>query len=72
MTQNQSSPDMKDKIVDSHCHLDFDDFNDDLSEVINNARQNNVEYMLSISVDFEKFVLIPSPVPFPSIIELSK
>tara|TARA_B100000686_G_C16763826_1_gene960492 strand:- start:538 stop:1344 length:807 start_codon:yes stop_codon:yes gene_type:complete len=46
---------MKDKIVDSHCHLDFDDFNDDLSEVINNARQNNVEYMLSISVDFEKF-----------------
>ena len=47
MTQNQSSPDMKDKIVDSHCHLDFDDFNDDLSEVINNARQNNVEYMLS-------------------------
>ena len=25
------------KITDSHCHLDFPDFNDDLSEVINNA-----------------------------------
>ena len=27
----------KPKITDSHCHLDFPDFNDDLSEVINNA-----------------------------------
>ena len=46
---------MKNKIVDSHCHLDFDDFSNDLDEVINNARINNVEFMLSISVDLEKF-----------------
>jgi len=46
---------MKHKIVDSHCHLDFDDFNDDLDEVIKNARLNNVEFLLSISVNFEKF-----------------
>ena len=38
----------KPKITDSHCHLDFPDFNDDLSEVINNALQNGVGRMVTI------------------------
>ena len=38
----------KPKITDSHCHLDFPDFNDDLSEVINNALQNGVSRMVTI------------------------
>ena len=46
---------MKNKIVDSHCHLDFDDFKTDLDNVISNAKLNGVSYMLSISVDLEKF-----------------
>ena len=46
---------MKNKIVDSHCHLNFDDFKNDLDEIISHARKNDVEYMLSISVDFENF-----------------
>ena len=46
---------MKNKIVDSHCHLDFDDFKTDLDNVISNAKLNGVNYMLSISVDLEKF-----------------
>ena len=46
---------MKNKIVDSHCHLDFKDFEKDFQEVLNNARNNNVEYLLSISVDLNKF-----------------
>ena len=46
---------MKNKIVDSHCHLDFNDFKDDIQSVLKNARINNVEYMLSISVDLDKF-----------------
>ncbi len=46
---------MKNKIVDSHCHLDFEDFSHDLTEVIKNAEINDVRCMLSISVNFEKF-----------------
>jgi len=49
---------MKNKIVDSHCHLDFDDYNNDLDSVIHNARLNDVEYLLSISVNLEKFKAI--------------
>ena len=46
---------MKNKIVDSHCHLNFDDFKDDLDDVIKNAKDKDVDYMLSISVNLEKF-----------------
>ncbi len=46
---------MKNKIVDSHCHLDFNEFEDDLPEIIENAKSNDVDYMLSISVDFKNF-----------------
>ena len=46
---------MKNKIVDSHCHLNFDDFKDDLDNVIKNAKDKDVDYMLSISIDLKKF-----------------
>ena len=46
---------MKNKIVDSHCHLNFDDFKDDLDNVIKNAKDRGVDYMLNISIDLEKF-----------------
>ena len=42
-------------IVDSHCHLDFKDYVDDIDEVIQRAITNNVKYFLSISVDLENF-----------------
>lgn len=42
-------------IVDSHCHLDFKDFHDDLDLVIKNASDANVKHMLSISVNLEDF-----------------
>lgn len=29
-------------IIDSHCHLDFDSFDDDLSEVLQRAADNNI------------------------------
>ena len=46
---------MKNKIVDSHCHLNFEDFKHDLDTVIQNAKEKDVDYMLSISVNLEKF-----------------
>ena len=42
-------------IVDSHCHLDFKDFQDDLDLVIKKAYNANVKHMLSISVNLEDF-----------------
>ena len=42
-------------IVDSHCHLDFKDFKDDLDLVIKKAKDVNVTHMLSISVNLEDF-----------------
>ena len=42
-------------IVDSHCHLDFKDFQDDLYLVIKKAYNSNVKHMLSISVNLEDF-----------------
>ena len=29
-------------IIDSHCHLDFEEFDQDFDEVINRARENNI------------------------------
>ena len=42
-------------IVDSHCHLDFKDFQDDIDLVIKKAYNANVKHMLSISVNLEDF-----------------
>ena len=46
---------MKNSIVDSHCHLDFDVYKNDLDAVIRRARLNNVKYFLAISVNLENF-----------------
>ncbi|MFH1855882.1 MAG: TatD family hydrolase [Candidatus Omnitrophota bacterium] len=34
-------------LFDTHCHLDSDDFNNDLAQVLIRARNNNVEFMLN-------------------------
>ena len=49
------SQDMMNKIIDSHCHLDFDDFNNDRKEVIEKAIEIGISNFLTISVDLEKF-----------------
>ena len=33
-------------LVDSHCHLDFNDFDDDFDEMIMRAKENGVTAML--------------------------
>ena len=54
---NKPSPifqDMKNKIVDSHCHLNFEDFKHDLDTVIQNAKKK-MWITCYISVNLEKF-----------------
>ena len=42
-------------LVDSHCHIDFPDFSEDLDGVLERAAEKDVAYMLCVSVDLEKF-----------------
>ena len=47
-------------IVDSHCHLNFKDFEDDLDAVILRAQNNGVHFLLTISINLEDFNIINS------------
>lgn len=43
------------QLVDSHCHIDFEDLAERQDEVLENARANEVAYMLAVSVCLEDF-----------------
>ena len=48
-------------IIDSHCHLDFPDLYNNLENVINRAKSNKIDYLLTICTtldSFEKIKLI--------------
>lgn len=36
-------------LVDSHCHLNFPEFEQDIAQVIENARAHNIKYMLTVN-----------------------
>jgi TatD DNase family protein len=42
-------------LTDSHCHLNFEPLRNNLPQVLQNARDNGVGYMLCIGVTLEKF-----------------
>lgn len=42
-------------LVDSHCHLDFEDFGGDFEAVLTRAKENGVERMLTICTRVTKF-----------------
>jgi TatD DNase family protein len=42
-------------LVDSHCHIDFPDFSEDLDRVLERAEENGVGYLLCVSVELDKF-----------------
>ena len=43
------------EVVDTHCHLDFEDFSNDLDKVIIRANKKGVKYFLTISINLEDF-----------------
>jgi len=43
------------QLVDSHCHIDFEDLAKRQDKVLENARNNEVAYMLAVSVCLEDF-----------------
>ncbi len=42
-------------LVDSHCHIDFDPLYPRIEDVLANARDNDVRYLLCVSVNLEDF-----------------
>ena len=42
-------------LVDSHCHIDFPDFSEDLDGVLERASKHGVAYLLCVSIELEKF-----------------
>ncbi|MBM3566107.1 MAG: LuxR family transcriptional regulator, partial [Alphaproteobacteria bacterium] len=42
-------------LVDSHCHLDFPDFGDDLDAVVGRAKTAGVETILTIGTRLDRF-----------------
>lgn len=42
-------------LVDSHCHLNFPDFRDDLEAVISHAQKNGIRIMQTICTEVEEF-----------------
>ncbi|MEG9861138.1 MAG: TatD family hydrolase [Parvularculales bacterium] len=47
--------DLVDSLVDSHCHLDFNDFQDDINAVVERAVQARVGMMLTIGTRLDRF-----------------
>ena len=48
-------------IIDSHCHLNYEPMYSSLKTVISRAKNNNVDYLLTISTvdkDYEKLLSI--------------
>ena len=46
------------EITDSHCHLDFNDFQDDLDEIINRALEAGVTKMITICTKLSEEALV--------------
>jgi len=42
-------------LVDSHCHINFKPLSEDMPGILERARQNNVGYMLCVSVTLEDY-----------------
>lgn len=40
-------------LIDTHCHLDFPEFNQDRDEVIKRAREQGLDYIINIGSSFE-------------------
>ena len=45
-------------LVDSHCHLDYKDFSDDINNVVKRAEMNNIGTMVTICTNISSFASV--------------
>lgn len=55
MTDSPPTPAFEAPLIDSHCHLDFPDFGDELDEVLARAGRAGISHMVTISTHISKF-----------------
>jgi len=55
MTNKHETPVFDTPLIDSHCHLDFPDFGDELDEVVARAGRAGISHMVTISTHVTKF-----------------
>ena len=44
------------KFVDTHCHIYYDKYKDDLDQVVDRAIENNIEKIICVGVDLDSSV----------------
>ncbi len=52
---DKTPPTFETPLIDSHCHLDFPDFGDELDEVVARAGRAGISHMVTISTHITKF-----------------
>ena len=41
------------EFIDTHCHIYYDKYQDDINDVINKANDNNIKHMICVGVDLK-------------------
>lgn len=55
MSDKHPTPEFDTPLIDSHCHLDFPDFGDELDDVVARAGRAGISHMVTISTHVTKF-----------------
>ncbi len=55
MTDSKQPPVFETPLIDSHCHLDFPDFGEELDEVVARAGRAGISHMVTISTHLSRF-----------------
>ena len=45
-------------IIDSHCHLDFKELQENFSQILANAKENDIAYMQTICTKISEFAKV--------------
>jgi TatD family hydrolase len=53
LAQSHDSPVSYNQIIDSHCHIHFDQFDNDRDAIVANAIKNNVQLMLTVGTEMQ-------------------
>ena len=40
-------------LIDTHCHIYYDKYIEDIDQVINRAKEHNISNIICVGVDFE-------------------